>query len=84
MKKKRDWLLAMDKEPFTKLSKNGIRGRQPYTDTNKAAVKIIIKYVGGADSNYLDRKWYKLYKISKGVKWLKDNTLWLSKLKKIR
>lgn len=50
-------MLALDKDHLTKLSRNGVRGRQPYTDTNKAAVKIISKYVGGADSNYLDRKW---------------------------
>lgn len=49
-------MLAMDKEHFTKLSKNGIQGRQPYMDTDKAAVKIMSKYVGGAASNYLDRK----------------------------
>lgn len=46
----------MGKECFTKFSKNVIRGKQQYMVTNKTALKIVSKYVGGDDSHYLNGK----------------------------
>lgn len=46
----------MGKEYFSKLSKNGIWGKQQYMVTNKTALKMISKYVGRDDSHYFDGK----------------------------